>query len=120
MFGRVPGTRPNISESHSEISTRVPFCIVLAGLREVERDLRAHGIPFFLLRGDVEETLPALVRKLAAQALVMDFSPLRIGKKWREGVAAVRPCHIRREGGAIPCNFGRSLVMSEGSEDIPL
>ena len=29
MFGRVPGTRPNISESHSKIvlSTRVPFCI---------------------------------------------------------------------------------------------
>ena len=27
MFGRVPGTRPNLSESHSEISTRVPFCI---------------------------------------------------------------------------------------------
>ena len=27
MFGRVPGTRPNISESHSEVSTRVPFCI---------------------------------------------------------------------------------------------
>ena len=34
MFGRVPktpapflGTRPNISDSHSEISTRVPFCI---------------------------------------------------------------------------------------------
>ena len=27
MFGRVPGTRPNISESHSEMSTRVPFCI---------------------------------------------------------------------------------------------
>ena len=25
--GRVPGTRPNMSESHSEISTRVPFCI---------------------------------------------------------------------------------------------
>ena len=35
MFVRVPkhgaafvGTRPNISESHSEISARVPFCIV--------------------------------------------------------------------------------------------
>ena len=34
MFGPVPqnaapflGTRPNISESHSEISTQVPFCI---------------------------------------------------------------------------------------------
>ena len=32
MFGRVPGTRPNISESHSEISTRVPFCIVAGEL----------------------------------------------------------------------------------------
>ena len=31
MFGRVPGTRLNMSESHSEISTRVPFCIELAG-----------------------------------------------------------------------------------------
>ena len=38
MFGRVPknaaallGTRPNISESHREISTRVPFCIVMGG-----------------------------------------------------------------------------------------
>ena len=35
MFGRVPkiaapflGTRSNISKSHSEIRTRVPFCIV--------------------------------------------------------------------------------------------
>ena len=38
MFGRVPknaaallGTRPNISESNSEISTRVPFCIAEGG-----------------------------------------------------------------------------------------
>ena len=30
MLGRVPGTRPSISESHSETSTRVPICIVLA------------------------------------------------------------------------------------------
>ena len=27
MFGRVPDTRPNISESQSEISTLVPFCV---------------------------------------------------------------------------------------------
>ena len=30
MCGRVQGTRPNISESHSELRTRVPFCIALA------------------------------------------------------------------------------------------
>ena len=31
MFGLVPVTRPNTSESHSEISTRVPFCIAGGG-----------------------------------------------------------------------------------------
>ena len=42
MFGRVPksgaaflGTRPNVSESHSEISTRVPFCIAAGLFRHV-------------------------------------------------------------------------------------
>ena len=29
MLGRVPGTRPNNSKSHSEMSTRVPFCIAV-------------------------------------------------------------------------------------------
>ena len=38
MFRRVPGTRPNISESHSEMSTRVPFCI--AGEPAVQADLK--------------------------------------------------------------------------------
>ena len=32
--GVIPGTHPNISESHSEISTRVPFCIVRTPRRE--------------------------------------------------------------------------------------
>ena len=41
MFGRGPGTRPNISESHSEIITRVPFCIATSQMmraRSVELD----------------------------------------------------------------------------------
>ena len=37
MFGRVPGTRTNISESHSEISTRVPFCIATCSRRPPHR-----------------------------------------------------------------------------------
>ena len=37
MFGRVPGPRPNISESHSEICTRVPFCIVQVDVAQCER-----------------------------------------------------------------------------------
>ena len=42
MFGRVPGTRPNISESHSEISTRVPFCITKSGTHAAARRVRAR------------------------------------------------------------------------------
>ena len=48
MFGRVPknvaaflGTRPNMSESHSEISTRVPFCIA-AGRADAGHFERLH------------------------------------------------------------------------------
>ena len=44
MFGRVPknaapflGTRPNTSESHSEMSTRVPFCIAGFGAGRASR-----------------------------------------------------------------------------------
>ena len=55
MFGWVPknaapflGTRPNISETHSEISTRVPFCItVLKGAaprRPVKSEFGYHLI----------------------------------------------------------------------------
>ena len=33
MFGWVPGTRPNVGESHSEISTQVPFCIACSSSR---------------------------------------------------------------------------------------
>ena len=34
MRGEYSSTRPNISESHSEVSTRVPFCIARAQVLE--------------------------------------------------------------------------------------
>ena len=39
MFGRVPATCPNISESHSEIRTRVPFCIAGLETQDWYRDV---------------------------------------------------------------------------------
>ena len=55
MFGRVPkngavflGTRPNISESHSERSTRVPICIegcCLQARRARPRQTSPRGLP---------------------------------------------------------------------------
>ena len=42
MFGRVPGTRPNTSESHSEISTRVPVHGMVRDFDDFA-DSNAHG-----------------------------------------------------------------------------
>lgn len=62
------------------------FAFMLRGLRVVERNLASLHIPFFLLKGKAEENIPALLEKCGASALVMDFSPLRIGRAWREGI----------------------------------
>ena len=49
LFGsktaRVLGTRPNISEYHSEISTRVPFCIATSQAKRGERGREVPPAP---------------------------------------------------------------------------
>lgn len=62
------------------------FGFMLRGLRVVERNLKTLGIPFFLLKGKAEENVPAFLERCGASVLVMDFSPLRIGRVWRESV----------------------------------
>ena len=61
MFGRVPknaaallGTRPNISESHSEISTRVPFCIAAGPFAVLNGRLYASASPAVISLGDAQ------------------------------------------------------------------
>ena len=61
MFGRVPkhgasclGTRPNIRENHSEISTRVPFCIAAGPQR------RPRGLARTATAAAAAEAAPAL------------------------------------------------------------
>ncbi len=63
------------------------FGFMLRGLRELEGELKSRDIPFFLLRGDCTETVPKLANDLGAGLLVTDFSPLRIGRQWRDSVA---------------------------------
>ena len=62
MFGRVPGTRPNITEPHSERSTRVPFCIATGadGMERMDIDALASHI---LGSGGVRGSRGALGRK---------------------------------------------------------
>ncbi|KIY94077.1 deoxyribodipyrimidine photo-lyase [Monoraphidium neglectum] len=71
------------------------FVFMLKGLREMAPRLEAHGIPFFLLqardsnfKGDPAATIPKLVRDTGAGLLVTDYSPLRLGRQWRDQVSA--------------------------------
>eukprot|EP00252_Welwitschia_mirabilis_P013724 TRINITY_DN3022_c0_g1_i2.p1 TRINITY_DN3022_c0_g1~~TRINITY_DN3022_c0_g1_i2.p1 ORF type:complete len:511 (-),score=102.48 TRINITY_DN3022_c0_g1_i2:353-1885(-) len=60
------------------------FGFMLRGLQVVERNLKVLGIPFFLFQGKAEENIPCFLERCGAAILVMDFSPLRIGRVWRE------------------------------------
>lgn len=63
------------------------YDFMLAGLREVEGDLRRRGIAFFLLTGDPAKVVPAFRLSTGAGALVTDFLPLRIVREWQARVA---------------------------------
>ncbi|KAG2453370.1 hypothetical protein HYH02_001594 [Chlamydomonas schloesseri] len=64
------------------------FGFMLRGLRQLAPRLEAQGIRFYLLKGDPAQTLPQLVQGLGAGLLVTDYSPLRLGRTWRDQVCA--------------------------------
>jgi len=66
---------------------RRQYAFMLEGLREVEEDLRDLKIPFFLLQGDPVEEIPRFLSDQKAAALFTDFDPLRVKRRWRDGVA---------------------------------
>jgi len=81
------------------------YGFMLKSLEEVERDLAAKGIPFFLLLGEPHRSLPPFLKKNAASQLVTDFDPLKIKHAWKDGVArAIRiPFHEVDAHNIVPC-----------------
>ena len=63
------------------------YAFMLRGLQETAAVFKKLGIPFYLLTGDPVKNLPAFVKKYAAGALVADFMPLNIHKKWTASIA---------------------------------
>jgi deoxyribodipyrimidine photo-lyase len=60
---------------------------MLEGLKEVEEELNSLNISFFLLKGDPEKTVLEFANKYDVSSVVTDFSPLKIGRKWRKEIA---------------------------------
>jgi deoxyribodipyrimidine photo-lyase len=63
------------------------YAFMIKGLAEVEQNLAAKNISFYLLRGYPEAELPEFLRKYGAGCLVTDFDPLRPKRQWKEMVA---------------------------------
>lgn len=67
-------------------ATSRQYGFMLAGLREVERELRKYNIHVHVLAGDPGRSLPEFVDRTGAGSLVTDYSPLRIVRGWKDRV----------------------------------
>ncbi len=70
------------------------YAFMLQGLREVEARLRALGIPLLVHLGDPGEVVAACGQEYQAAAVVMDFSPLRLPRAWKETVVRRLRCPV--------------------------
>lgn len=68
------------------------YDFMLRGLVETETLLREYRIPLVVLSGDASDVIPAYVEQEGVGAVVGDFSPLRLLRKWRELIAEKITC----------------------------
>lgn len=86
-------------------ATTRQYSFMLHGLREVEQNLLAKNILFFMLTGLPGKTIPEFMRICGGSALVKDFDPLRIKRQWTDSVAKVTdiPFYEVDAHNIIPC-----------------
>jgi len=65
------------------------FAFMGEGLRGVEADLRAKNIPFCLLHGNPSQEIAGFAKSVEAEAVFVDFDPLRIKKAWHSEFLSV-------------------------------
>lgn len=84
----------------NELPLHVVFCLaekfldatlrhykfMIKGLEEVSEECHKLNINFHLLRGDAGDQIPKFVKDYEIGAVVVDFSPLRIGRGWIKDV----------------------------------
>lgn len=68
------------------------YDFMLAGLKELESDLAKLDIRLLIVFGEASVEIPKLCQELRAGALFSDFSPLRLARRWKQGVAAKIKC----------------------------
>jgi len=70
------------------------FGFMLKGLREVESECAQLGIGFHLLIGEASSSLVEFAQQRQAGAVVTDFSPLRLPRRWLDDVIKALPSDV--------------------------
>jgi deoxyribodipyrimidine photo-lyase len=65
------------------------YDFMIDGLIEIEQKLAEINIPFFVLIGEPEISIQEFIHRYKIGAVVMDFSPLRINRKWKAKIEKV-------------------------------
>jgi len=83
------------------------YDFMIKGLIEVEKELTDLNISFFLLEGNPEEEISNFCKSNNSSALITDFSPLKIGRKWRNKIAKEVDCHMSEVDthNIVPCFY---------------
>lgn len=68
-------------------ATARQYLFMLKGLKQLELELTKFNIPFYLLTGLPDETLPMFIDKNQVSILISDFDPLKIKRRWKRDVA---------------------------------
>lgn len=63
------------------------YGFMLAGLQQIEKELRKFNIPFYLLAGKPEVTISNFIDEFRGSVIVSDFDPLRIKRIWKRELA---------------------------------
>lgn len=63
------------------------YGFMIKGLQEIEREFINYNTPFYLLQGKPEIEIPNFLRDIKASAIICDFDPLKIKRRWKRDVA---------------------------------
>lgn len=83
------------------------YHFMIEGLKEVEITLRTFNIPFVLLTGNPQDSIPDYLSRSQASVLVTDFDPVRTKKMWKSSIAESIdiPLYEVDTHNVIPCRY---------------
>jgi deoxyribodipyrimidine photo-lyase len=94
-------------------STLRQFDFMINGLIKIEKSLNELNIPFFVLFGKPEITIPDFINEVDAKIIVSDFDPIKIKRIWKREIAKkiIIPFYEVDTHNIVPC-----LLVSQKQE----